>query len=305
MSTNYVKPPPLTHCVNANLGYSDTEYQMTNWIANYHNSNTTSANQLHILRSTNNSRRCFQILWKLRVPSRFSLKTLTNDIDIEMNARPKKSQCPTVEFNVRSSLLPNASYLQLIVPKNLFNKAQTQDKRYTFIFLTLIHQIGSLKPTFHANGLVFDSKYNTCERLEPYGCVPTATTITTTKKTSASQSNHQRRLFIASNCILDIVLADLFRQNVYISPCMSTTLVGPQRLQEYESGFQQLRTLHAKDFQNFGFCTTWVIWMLHLRLLVDYPDLKVAIQKQLSSIAQNDGLTDYILEYTKQIIQCK
>jgi hypothetical protein len=284
-----------TKCVDSNLGYSDTEYQMTEWIANQYN------DKLDILRSNNKHRRCFQILWKVAVPAKFTIDQSSKGpiITLSSETSSTSSQCSTVQYNVESLCLPDAKQLALILPQALFQKkSQNSYKRYTFLYLTLIHKIGSSQPTFHANGILLDSKYKTCERIEPYGCIPGSATV-------SANASLKRQLIMTSNRILDQTLSIVFGQYNYIAPCLSTPPVGPQRLQEQESRFQQLQTKNRKNnFKNFGFCTAWVIWMLQLRLEYGHPNMKLEIQRQLNDYARSERLTEYILNYTALVMNC-
>lgn len=322
-------------CIQKQLGYSDTEYAMTQRIAQFYNGTCSENNRLHVLESNQpDTRRCFQALWKIKVPI----------CDLESNGKkyyPSKTQakiksiatnrCNSIDYTIHSAALPSAR-IQLVLPSECFqfllssiNSLQTQGCRshqgcrYIFMYLTLIHQIGSRAPSFHANGLLFDLKLGTCERIEPYGCLQTVDSVDSFQKSITAQQSishasrahntQKRQLVQLSNLILDSTLQLIF-ENIktipklqYIPPCLTLPPIGPQRLQELELDFDRFRTT-MKNVDNFGFCTAWVIWLLQLRLEVGRSNIQHHVKTALSSKARQQQLTEFIFIYATALCCC-
>jgi len=159
-----------------------------------------------------------------------------------------------------------------IYPKNIDEIITTCQKRYLVFFLAIVNISGNIG---HSNLIIIDKYLKTLERFEPNG-----------------QVSFYNQDFIDS-FIYNKIISQIPDYS-YIKPLDFCPIIGPQRKQQNNI---------FCPFDNYGFCITWILYYLHLRLInpsippsmiIDHI-LSYSPPELLSIIRRYQNLIDFII----------
>lgn len=178
-------------------------------------------------------------------------------------------------------------YLGKSLRKDIINN----NKRFLVIPLTIFYPTGE-QPFPHFNLIIIDMKKKVIERFEPYGSIVTL-------ETHNKFDKDFKKFLIKKNMLKEFK----YHNSKAISPYKSFQEIEEEEVKKGEAS-ERSEDLH-------GYCTSWAIWFLDLKM--KYPNIKSGdlMQKSLKKLTKkkkdkNDNLRSYrnfIRNYTYYLVK--
>lgn len=170
----------------------------------------------------------------------------------------------------------------LTFPDKLYNSLSDKIKSCNYIVIPITLIASVVNESLHANYLIIDTKKKTIERFEPHGGMS---------------------LYFYHTDLLDTELIKKLNFGYkYLRPIDYLPVVGFQSIQSFENYMYLLNRIGDPE----GFCATWGIWYIDLRLSNSGIDQKTLVKQTMKEIMKsNKKFTEFIRDYSAFIVKTR